>query len=62
MDWSFFKSGSKHPLLRSDLIYPNAIPVRNHHPLVIPSSLFLRPSFTILLWLVCIRTRDSLEL
>jgi len=29
MDWSFFKPHSRYPLLRSDLVYPNEIPVRN---------------------------------
>ena len=35
MDWSFFKPHSKYPLLRSDLVYTNEIPVRYHHPLII---------------------------
>jgi len=32
MDWSFFKPNSRYPLLRSELVYTNALPVRNPRP------------------------------
>jgi hypothetical protein len=56
MDWSFFKPNSRYPLLRSELVYTNALPVRNlrsspHFVLNVPRS-----SFIISRWSVHIAT------